>query len=194
MAVSVRLRFEIFKRDDHTCKYCGRRSPEVVLEVDHIQPVCEGGSDDEMNLVTSCWDCNRGKGGVPLSQIMTGSDPHDKAIEMLERERQLAEYNYVLALEADRIDEQLWELHRYWQEEAGLPKTPNTMNRADYNWLKGALKWCPMEKIREFMDVAIGRRMTKNVRYVAGCARNWRYEHQANKDSRSGYADSYDGN
>lgn len=32
------------------------------------------------------------------------------------------------------------------------------------------------------MDIAIGRRMTKNFRYVAGCARNWRYEMQATKD------------
>jgi hypothetical protein len=26
--------------------------------------------------------------------------------------------------------------------------------------------------------------MTKNLRYVAGCCRNWRYEHQAEIDSK----------
>ncbi len=194
MAISVRLRFEIFKRDQHTCQYCGRRSPEVVLEVDHIQPLCDGGSDDEMNLITACWDCNRGKGGVPLAEVMTGSDPHDKAIEILERERQLAEYNYVLAQEVDRIENEIWELAAYWNEET-LAREKDKLNRFDYNWLKSALRWCPKEKIREFMDIAIARRMTKNFRYVAGCARNWRYEHQANKDSRrGGHVDSYDEN
>lgn len=192
MAVSPRLRFEVFKRDDHTCQYCGRKSPEVVLEVDHIHPVCEGGADDEINLITACWECNRGKAGVPLAQVMTGADPHDKAVEILERERQLAEYNYVLAQENDRIETEAWELIRYWKTEIGDTSDMDSMNRFDYRWLKSALRWCPMEKIREFMDIAIGRRMTKNFRYVAGCARNWRYEHQANKDSRRG-GDSYDG-
>jgi 5-methylcytosine-specific restriction endonuclease McrA len=52
----------------------------VVLEVDHVVPRAEGGSDDTMNLVTSCFDCNRGKGAVPLTDIVTGGDPHDEAI------------------------------------------------------------------------------------------------------------------
>jgi 5-methylcytosine-specific restriction endonuclease McrA len=38
LAVSVRTRFEVFKRDDFTCQYCGRKSPDVVLEADHIVP------------------------------------------------------------------------------------------------------------------------------------------------------------
>jgi hypothetical protein len=30
MALSVRTRFEVFKRDEFTCQYCGRKSPDVV--------------------------------------------------------------------------------------------------------------------------------------------------------------------
>ena len=62
-ALSKKIRFEVFKRDKFTCNYCGR-SPvidDVVLEVDHITPVKEGGSNHILNLVTSCFDCNRGK-------------------------------------------------------------------------------------------------------------------------------------
>lgn len=45
-----------------------------------------------------------------------------------------------------------------------------------------ALEWCPSEVIRRFMDMALQRRMTKNLKYVAACCRNWRYEHQAGRD------------
>lgn len=189
MALSVRARFEVFKRDEFTCQYCGRRSPEVVLEVDHILPVAAGGTDDSMNLATSCWECNSGKSCVPLGQVMTGEDPHDKAIEMLERERQLAEYNAVMAGERERREAETWELWRYWVDESGMAREKDNMPRGDYRWLFTALAWCPKEKIREFMDYAMNRHMTKNLRYVAACARNWRYEHQASKDHRDGYSD-----
>lgn len=59
--ISKGRRFDIFKRDSFTCRYCGRRPPEVVLELDHVHPVSKGGTDDEINLATSCYDCNRGK-------------------------------------------------------------------------------------------------------------------------------------
>ena len=37
-------RFEIFKRDGFACLYCGRKAPEVELQVDHIVPVVAGGT------------------------------------------------------------------------------------------------------------------------------------------------------
>lgn len=184
MALSVRRRFEVFKRDDFTCRYCGRKSPAVVLEVDHIQPVCEGGCDDEINLVTACWECNRGKSGVPLADVMTGEDPHDKAIELLERERQLGEYNTVLARARAIREEDTWALVRYWKEEQGYTDEQELMTiaRNDYRWLMSALEWCPVEVIRGFMDCALLRRADKNLRYVKVCCRNWRYERMAIKD------------
>jgi hypothetical protein len=184
MALSVRTRFEIFKRDDFTCRYCGRRSPEVVLEIDHVLPLCEGGSDDEMNLLTSCWECNRGKSGIPLALIMTGEDPHDRAIELLERERQLSEYNRLIAHERQQREEKAWELWRYWQRARGLKakKELNTVPRFEWGWLLRALTYCPLEQIRIFMDLALEKGLHRNLRYVGGCVRNWRYEYQANKD------------
>ena len=60
-ALSQKIRFEVFKRDRFTCQYCGRKAPDVVLQVDHIIPVSKGGKNDIINLVTSCVDCNAGK-------------------------------------------------------------------------------------------------------------------------------------
>lgn len=63
---SARFRFSIFTRDDFRCQYCGRRAPNVVLEVDHEVPVSRGGSDHESNLKTACKDCNAGKSAMLL--------------------------------------------------------------------------------------------------------------------------------
>jgi HNH endonuclease len=61
-AMSPRLRFNILKRDNFTCVYCGRKAKDdVTLHVDHIHPVSKGGTDTEDNLVTACEDCNLGK-------------------------------------------------------------------------------------------------------------------------------------
>jgi hypothetical protein len=67
MTISKRNRFEVFKRDKFTCQYCGKSAPDVVLQADHIIPRSKGGSDDLMNLVTSCRDCNLGKSDKILS-------------------------------------------------------------------------------------------------------------------------------
>lgn len=54
-------RFEILTRDGFTCRYCGRKPPEVELEIDHINPRSKGGTNHLSNLITACRDCNAGK-------------------------------------------------------------------------------------------------------------------------------------
>lgn len=61
MSKKLSLRFQVLKRDNNTCQYCGSRPPFAVLEVDHKIPRSRGGTDDLDNLVTSCFNCNRGK-------------------------------------------------------------------------------------------------------------------------------------
>jgi len=187
VALSVRTRFEVFKRDQFTCRYCGRQSPEVVLEVDHITPVSRGGTDDAINLVTSCWECNRGKSDVPLAQTMTGEDPHDKAVEILERERQVEEYNAVLARDRERREQDAWDLVFHWQSEQGMKADRNNLTAArnDFSWLLNSLKSCPREQIRHFMDYAISRDMTADMRYLKVCVRNWREERLGTGDARA---------
>lgn len=65
--LSQKTRFEVFKRDRFACQYCGATAPDVVLHVDHIKPVSKGGTNDILNLVTACKDCNGGKGARELS-------------------------------------------------------------------------------------------------------------------------------
>lgn len=65
MAVSKRLRFEVLKRDNHSCRYCGGTAPDVVITIDHVVPVTLGGQDLAENLVAACRDCNAGKSSVP---------------------------------------------------------------------------------------------------------------------------------
>lgn len=61
MAVTKRTRYEVLKRDNHTCRYCGGAAPDVKLTVDHVTPLALGGSDSPDNLVAACRDCNAGK-------------------------------------------------------------------------------------------------------------------------------------
>lgn len=88
-SLSKKIRFEVFKRDSFTCQYCGKRAPDVILEVDHIHPVADGGTNDVMNLVTSCHDCNAGKGARLLSDGAEVQKQHDQAAILQERRNQL---------------------------------------------------------------------------------------------------------
>lgn len=90
MAVSKRTRFEVLKRDNHTCRYCGGTAPDVVLTVDHVTPVALGGSDDPGNLVAACKDCNAGKASTsPDSSLV--SDVAQDAIRWAAAIQQAAE-------------------------------------------------------------------------------------------------------
>lgn len=54
-------RFRVLQRDKFRCRYCGAHGSETELHIDHIQPVSAGGTNDQLNLVTSCKACNLGK-------------------------------------------------------------------------------------------------------------------------------------
>ena len=57
-----RVRHEVFKRDGYRCRECGASIDEgATLEIDHIIPVANGGTNDIDNLQTLCKKCNRGK-------------------------------------------------------------------------------------------------------------------------------------
>ncbi len=67
--ISKRLRFEVLKRDRFCCQYCSAKPPKVPLEVDHILPVSKGGKNNIDNLITACFDCNRGKSNILLDSV-----------------------------------------------------------------------------------------------------------------------------
>ncbi len=60
------IRVDVLNRDGYKCVFCGRSSQETRLEIDHIFPFSQGGSNKLDNLQTLCIDCNRGKGARNL--------------------------------------------------------------------------------------------------------------------------------
>ena len=56
-------RLNIFARDKFTCQYCGMRPHRSQLNLDHVIPRTLGGRTTWENVVCSCVDCNRRKGG-----------------------------------------------------------------------------------------------------------------------------------
>jgi hypothetical protein len=83
------IRFEVFKRDSFTCQYCGQKAPDVVLEVDHITPVADGGDNDILNLVTSCKACNSGKSDRSLTDSAAINKRRTQLQDLEERRQQL---------------------------------------------------------------------------------------------------------
>ncbi len=71
-SIRVSRRFRVLRRDGFRCRYCGRKAPDVILEVDHVIPRSRGGTDYEGNLVTACWGCNRGKSALPVDTSFLG--------------------------------------------------------------------------------------------------------------------------
>jgi 5-methylcytosine-specific restriction endonuclease McrA len=57
-------RREVFRRDNYTCQYCGRKTTN--LTIDHVLPRHLGGAQIWSNVVTACSSCNHRKGGRTL--------------------------------------------------------------------------------------------------------------------------------
>ena len=88
-ALTKKIRFEVFKRDSFTCQYCGQTAPNVILNVDHINPVANGGKNELLNLITSCFECNSGKKDRLLSDTATLSKQINAAKILSEKREQL---------------------------------------------------------------------------------------------------------
>lgn len=90
---------EIFRRDNYTCQYCGRKLASPTI--DHVIPKHRGGRHTWENLITACPACNRRKGGrTPLEANMPLlQQPHEPTAtalylfgHMLEKHGEWEEY------------------------------------------------------------------------------------------------------
>lgn len=115
MAVTQRTRFEVLRRDGHSCRYCGATAPDVKLTVDHVTPKALGGGDDPSNLVAACQQCNSGKASTSLDSEAV-ADIREDAL----RQAELLKQAYAVLVErmgqrddyVDNVAEHL-EYHRY---------------------------------------------------------------------------------
>lgn len=65
--ISATQRFEILRRCNYTCSYCGASAPSVELHIDHARPRAGFGEPPSLNGFTAaCADCNIGKGSLDL--------------------------------------------------------------------------------------------------------------------------------
>lgn len=141
-AMSKKDRFEVFKRDSFKCQYCGESAPDVVLEVDHIKPVAEGGTNDLINLITSCFDCNRGKGKRLLDDNSV-LEKQRKQLEEINEKRNQLEMMMEWRESLDSLDkEKINILKAKWLEFTGFninghgePKIKQWMKKFEFNLL-----------------------------------------------------------
>lgn len=171
MAVSKRLRFEILRRDNHACTYCGATSPGVQLVVDHVNPVALGGTDDPSNLTTACEPCNTGKGSVPagsplVAQVATDALRWSRAMKIAAEE---AARDRQAMTEVLKAFVNAWT--RYEQNGAELPTPADWYATVEDVWRAGL----DVEAIVRNVDIAMSRRgldVDSRWRYWCGCC--WR--------------------
>lgn len=96
-ALSKKTRFDVFKRDGFQCAYCGSSPPDVLLHVDHIVAVADGGTNDPANLITACANCNLGKGARAIDSAPAPLDAEGRSEDLRAKIEQLNEYRLWLA-------------------------------------------------------------------------------------------------
>lgn len=163
MPISKKLRFEVFKRDQFQCLYCGRNPPVVVLEVDHIHPVSLGGTDDEFNLVTACFDCNRGKGARALTSMPDATHRTEKRQEALD---QLEAYNAIVMAEREQLEEAHNRVLNHWFIEGGK-SSDFFIEDGFMRSVRMFLRRLPEDEVIDAIDIAYSRRpLSSNHEYV----------------------------
>jgi 5-methylcytosine-specific restriction endonuclease McrA len=68
--LSKSKKIEVFKKYDYKCNDC---SAPGLLEIHHILPICEGGTNDINNLVLVCMVCHVIRHGGTPKKLITDS-------------------------------------------------------------------------------------------------------------------------
>ncbi len=176
MALSKRLRYEVLRRDNHTCRYCGATAPEVKLTVDHVVPSALGGTDDPSNLVAACAGCNSGKSATNPDAPLVADVAAD-AVRWSAAIKQAAEN---MLAELGRRTAVYDEFHAAWTSWTTTPPELPGDWRASIDQFIGA--GLPMPVLIECVDLAMGNAKVRSdnvFRYMCGVAWNRVSELQA---------------
>lgn len=137
--LSKSLRFDILKRDGFRCQYCGKPPSEtVILEVDHVHPIADGGTSEIDNLVTSCFDCNRGKSATILSFPPRTVDGPETEIKPPPE---------ILNAHKTRKNEELWSIALVYMDWCGL----DTISRSKLSMISYFLEYLEYSEVLNAM-------------------------------------------
>lgn len=157
-SISKKLRFEVFKRDKFKCIYCGASAPGVVLQVDHIDPVDNGGGNNILNLATSCFDCNSGKSNRTLDNHSTLIKQKNQLDELQERKDQI-EMMIDWQKDLQNLNNLVVEnLKEYWEELA----PGYSINKTGLKRIKKLVKEYSYEEIRSAMKISANQYLKFN--------------------------------
>lgn len=148
-------RFEIFKRDGFSCQYCGRTPPVAILELDHITPVSKGGDNDPLNLITSCFECNRGKRDHSLTSVPESL----KSQVDTERERraQIELYNeFLMEIRSKQIKD-IEDVGYYWFNHFEKEKDSFVFGSQRRPSISRFLSLLPKAEILDSIDIAMAK-------------------------------------
>lgn len=167
--VPRRVRFEILRRDNNTCRYCGAQAPDVPLTVDHVIPVALGGSNDPTNLVTACKDCNAGKTSTSPDE-RTVADVDAKAMQWADALTRAAERRRAQLAQNDELVEQAnaaWEDWSFGGNGTPVPRD-RAWRRSIETFLSAGLD---IDDIRRLTRVAMEAKVKADDtwRYFCGC-------------------------
>ncbi len=166
-AVSKRVRFEVFKRDSFKCQYCGGTPPKVLLHIDHVLAVANGGKNDESNLITSCADCNLGKSSVLLSAVPQAVE--DRAILLAEREDQLLGYQKLMKSRKDRIESEALKI-------LDVVDPSESLSDADWYSVQRFIEQLGYHDVMRAAEIAYSRgpdSPKSRFKYFCGICHNW---------------------
>jgi hypothetical protein len=150
LGLSKRTRFEVLKRDSFKCQYCGATAPQVLLHVDHIVSVADGGADELTNLATSCQPCNSGKGARALSDDSAVTKARNQLEELQLRREQLEmmmEWKQALR---DLTSDTALRVCEYWEESAPGFSVNENGRKLVAQWVKKF----SIDEVTSAMDVA----------------------------------------
>lgn len=154
MAIGKKLRFEVFKRDAFRCQYCGRTPPTVTLEADHILAESKGGESHIDNLITSCMDCNQGKGAHDLEKLPETLSV--KAQIAIEREEQLRAYSEAMMAIRKRKEADANAVDARWSQLLDL-KYDDGLKEGKLTSVRMFLEHLALPDVLEAVDIAFSK-------------------------------------
>ncbi|MDV5225355.1 HNH endonuclease [Providencia rettgeri] len=155
--MTKKIRFEVFKRDGFKCQYCGQSAPDVVLRVDHINPVSKGGDNDLMNLITACDGCNQGKSDRELDDNSVLEKQRKQLQELNEKREQLEMMiswrDGLRSIKDDTIDA--------IAEKIEEQMVPFTINENGRKHIKRWIRIYTVEELFDAIEIAADNKLTK---------------------------------